>query len=158
MVDGRKEESSGHLHSDPSAVAVQGALSVRALSPRAVPTGHTGGALLHVGNVIYQLWPLGFSDGSGCKESACSAGVWSSIPVVRKIPRGREWQLTTVFLPGEFHRQRSLVGYSPQGHKESDMTKHLMFSIMAKVDQANQPRQSSASHFIKKKIVSERGK
>ena len=50
------------------------------------------------------------------------------------------------------------MGYSPQGHKESDMTKHLMFSIMAKVDQANQPRQSSASHFIKKKIVSERGK
>ena len=30
--------------------------------------------------------------------------------------------LTLVFLPGEFHRQRSLVGYSPWGHKESDMT------------------------------------
>ena len=26
------------------------------------------------------------------------------------------------FLPREFHGQRSLVGYSPQGHKESDMT------------------------------------
>ena len=27
-----------------------------------------------------------------------------------------------VFLPGKFHEQRSLEGYSPQGHKELDMT------------------------------------
>ena len=32
--------------------------------------------------------------------------------------------LTPVFLPGEFHGQRSLVGYSPRGHKESDATEH----------------------------------
>ena len=43
-------------------------------------------------------------------------------PWARKIPWRREWQPTLVFLPGEFHRQRSLVGYSPWGHKESDMT------------------------------------
>ena len=30
---------------------------------------------------------------------------------------------TLIFLPGEFHGQRSLVGYSPWGHKESDTTK-----------------------------------
>ena len=30
---------------------------------------------------------------------------------------------TPVFLPGEFHGQRSLAGYSPKGPKESDMTK-----------------------------------
>ena len=30
-----------------------------------------------------------------------------------------------VFLPGEFHGQRSLVGYSPRGCKESDTTKRL---------------------------------
>ena len=29
---------------------------------------------------------------------------------------------TPVFLPGEFHGQRSLGGYSPRGHKESDTT------------------------------------
>ena len=29
---------------------------------------------------------------------------------------------TPVFLPREFHGQRSLMGYSPQGHKESDTT------------------------------------
>ena len=34
----------------------------------------------------------------------------------------REWQSTPVFLPGEFHGQWSLVGYSPWGHKESDTT------------------------------------
>ena len=32
-------------------------------------------------------------------------------------------QPISVFLPGEFHRQRSLVGYSPWGRKELDMTK-----------------------------------
>ena len=34
----------------------------------------------------------------------------------------RAWQPTPVFLPGESHGQRSLVGYSPWGPKESDMT------------------------------------
>ena len=36
-------------------------------------------------------------------------------------PLEKGWQPTPVCLPGEFHGQRSLVGYSPQGHKESDM-------------------------------------
>ena len=35
----------------------------------------------------------------------------------------REWQPTPVFLPGESHGQRSMVGYSPHGHKELDTTK-----------------------------------
>ena len=43
-------------------------------------------------------------------------------PWVGKIPWRREWYPTLVFLPGEFHGQRSLVGYSSQGRKESDMT------------------------------------
>ena len=34
----------------------------------------------------------------------------------------RKWQPTPVFLPGEFHGQRSLVGCSPWGHTESDTT------------------------------------
>ena len=41
---------------------------------------------------------------------------------VGKIPWRRKWQPTPVFLPGESHGQRSLAGYSPQGHKESDTT------------------------------------
>ena len=45
-------------------------------------------------------------------------------PWVRKIPWSRKWQPTLVLLPGNFHGQRSLVGYSPQGCKESDTTEH----------------------------------
>ena len=43
-------------------------------------------------------------------------------PWVGKIPWRRTWQPTPVFLPGEPHELRSLVGYSPWGCKESDMT------------------------------------
>ena len=46
-------------------------------------------------------------------------------PWVWKIPWRREWLPTPVFSPAEFHGQRSLVGYSPWGHKELDMTKQL---------------------------------
>ena len=45
-----------------------------------------------------------------------------SIPWVRKIPWRRAWQPTPVFLPGESHGQRGLVGYSPWGRTESDTT------------------------------------
>ena len=50
-------------------------------------------------------------------------------PWVGTLPWRREWQPTPVFLPGEFHGQRSLVGYCPWGHKESDMTERLMPSL-----------------------------
>ena len=43
-------------------------------------------------------------------------------PWVEKIPWRRKRQLTPVFLPGESHGQRSLAGYRPWGHKESDRT------------------------------------
>ena len=43
-------------------------------------------------------------------------------PWIRKIPWRRAWPSTPVSLPREFHGQRSLVGYSPWGHKESDAT------------------------------------
>ena len=46
-------------------------------------------------------------------------------PWVRKIPWRWEWQPAPVFLPGEFHGQRSLAGYTPWGHKESDTTEWL---------------------------------
>ena len=43
-------------------------------------------------------------------------------PWVRKIPWRRKGLPTPVSLPGEFHGQRSLMGYSPQGYRESDTT------------------------------------
>ena len=45
-------------------------------------------------------------------------------PWLGKIPWRRKWQPTPAFLPGEFHRQRSLAGYSPRSCKESDTTEH----------------------------------
>ena len=62
-------------------------------------------------------WCLGFSGGSDGKESTYNAGEQGLnpglVPWVGKIFQGREWQLTPVFLPGEIHGQRSLVGYRP---------------------------------------------
>ena len=67
--------------------------------------------------------------GSAGKESACKAGDLGFSPEfnpwVGKIPWRREWLATPVFLPGEFHGERRLVGYSPWGHKELDTTKWL---------------------------------
>ena len=60
------------------------------------------------------------------KESTCQCRRCKRCgfnPWVEKIPWRRKWQPTPVFLPGEFHGQRSLTGYSPWGRKESDTTK-----------------------------------
>ena len=46
-------------------------------------------------------------------------------PWVKKISWRRKWQPTPVFLPGESHGQRGLVGPSPYGGTESDTTERL---------------------------------
>ena len=51
-------------------------------------------------------------------------------PWVGKIPWRRKWQSTPVLLPGKSHGQRSLVGYSPWGRKESDTTERLHFHFL----------------------------
>ena len=48
----------------------------------------------------------------------------------REDPWRRKWQPTPVFLPGKSHRQRSLIGYSPWGRKESDTTEWLHFTSL----------------------------
>ena len=66
------------------------------------------------------------------KESACNAGSAKdsgSILGSGRFPQRRKLQPTPVFLPGKFHGQRSLVGYSPQGPKEVDMTERLILSL-----------------------------
>ena len=54
-------------------------------------------------------------------------------PWVGMIPWRRAWQLTPVFFPGESHGQRSLVGYSPWGRKQSDMTKATYHTRMQSI-------------------------
>ena len=67
--------------------------------------------------------PAGLPWGLSGKESACQHRSRFDI-LVRKIPWRREWRPTPLHVYEEIHRQRSLVGYSPWGHKESDMTEH----------------------------------
>ena len=63
-----------------------------------------------------------FPAGSDGKVSAYNVGDPGSIPGSGKIFWRRKWQPTPVFLPGKSHGRKSLVGYSPWGHKESDTT------------------------------------
>jgi len=63
----------------------------------------------------------GFPGGSEVKVSACGRPGFN--PWVGKIPWRRKWQPTPVFLPGESHGQRNLVGYSSWDCKESDATR-----------------------------------
>ena len=55
-------------------------------------------------------------------NTPANAGDVGLIPGSRRSPEGGKWQSTPVFLPGESHEQSSLVGYSPWGRKELDMT------------------------------------
>ena len=68
-----------------------------------------------------------FSSGSAGRDPICQFRRHKRHglnPCVRKITSSRKRQPTSVFLPGKCHGQRSLVGYSPGGLKESDMTEH----------------------------------
>ena len=70
---------------------------------------------------------LGFPGGSVVKNLTCRRPRFN--PWVEKIPWRKKWQPTPVLLPGKFHGQRSLVGYSPWDHKELDMTEQLTLSL-----------------------------
>ena len=77
----------------------------------------------------------GFPNGSVGKESDYNAGdrrcrfdSW-----VRKIPWGKKWQPSPVFLPEKSHGQRSLASYSQWGHKESDRAEQLSMSTICMI-------------------------
>ena len=61
---------------------------------------------------------LGFPDISVVKNQPADIGDEGSVPGLED-PWRRAWQPTPVLLPGESHGQRSLVGYSPWGLRES---------------------------------------
>ena len=80
---------------------------------------------LWLSNITLGNIPWDFPGGAIGKEPACQCrrlkrhmfDLW-----VWKVPWSRAWQPTPVFLPGEFHRWRSLAGCSPLGCQESDTT------------------------------------
>ena len=67
---------------------------------------------------------ISYPGGSDGEESACSARDLSLIPGLERA-LGVKKGYPPVFLPGESHGQRSLVGYNPCGRKESDTTESL---------------------------------
>ena len=70
---------------------------------------------------------MGFPGGSVVNNLPANAGVSgdaSFIPGSGRSPGGGNGNPLQILLPGESHGQRSLVGYSPKGRKESDTTEH----------------------------------
>ena len=65
---------------------------------------------------------MGFPGGSEVKVSAWNAGDLGLIPGSGRSPGEGNGNPLQLLLPGESHGGRSLVGYSPWGHKESDTT------------------------------------
>ena len=78
---------------------------------------------------VFIIWVEIYRSARGSsKESACQCRRCKRhgfYPLAGKIPWKRKWHPTPVFLPGKFHDQRSLVGYSPWGCKDSGTTEHL---------------------------------
>ena len=62
-------------------------------------------------------WKKDFPDGALIKNNPS---------LDQKIPWRMKWQPIPVFFPGKFHGERSLVSYSPSGHKELDMAEHTL--------------------------------
>ena len=88
------------------------------LSKRTLTFGATG---LH----IWVLKKFSLPGGSDGKEYACNAGDPGPIPGLRRSPGGGHGNPLQYSCLDNPHAQKSLVGYSPWGHKESDMTEWL---------------------------------
>ena len=80
-------------------------------------------SFIHSLSIEYLLyarhWTI-FPGGSDSKESVCNAGNLGSVPGSGRFPWRMKLLPTPQFLLGKFHEQRSLVGYSSWGHKESN--------------------------------------
>ena len=96
-------------------------ISLRIMSSRSSMLQYMTGFPSFYPHCMYMLLPWWLRRLSVCLQ----CGRPGFDPWVRKIPWRRKWQSTPVLLPGKSHGQRSLVGYSPWGHKESDTTERL---------------------------------
>ena len=79
---------------------------------------------------------IGFPGGAVVKNPPANTGDLGSIPGSERFPWRKKWQPTPVLLPGKFHGQRTLAGYSPWGHKESNMTGQLTLYLLFKMGKA----------------------
>ena len=80
-----------------------------------------------------RMW-LFFSHWGPWDHQVCCQVIPEQVPVVFEVILRwhwrRKWQPTPVFLPGKSHGRRSLLGYSPWGRKELDMTEWLHFTSL----------------------------
>ena len=76
----------------------------------------------HENPIGMDVYTLDFPGSSTGKESSYNAGDPGSIPGLGRSPGGGHGNPLQYSLSGESHVQRSLAGYSPWGHKESDTT------------------------------------
>ena len=111
----------------PSGSSVHGILQARILEKVAIPSSYFyGKPRLYI--VYYKYFFIAFLVAQ--TERICLQYRRAGFdPLLGKIPRRRKWQPTLVFLPGELHGQRSLVGDNPWGHKESDITEQLTLYV-----------------------------
>ena len=75
--------------------------------------------------ITITVFILGFPGGTSDEEPACQCRRhkrYGFDPWVGTLPWRRAWPPSPVFLPGDFHGQTSLAGYSPWGHKKANMT------------------------------------
>ena len=80
----------------------------------------------------------GFPGGSVSKESTCDVGDMGSIPGLGRSPAGGHGSSLQYSCLENPHEQWSLVGYSPWGHKELDMTEWLStYTILILVSVVN---------------------
>ena len=70
---------------------------------------------------------MGFPGDSVVKNLPANAGDMGLIPGLGRSPEGGNGNPFPIFLPGEYLGQRSLVGFSPWGHEESDTTEYPCF-------------------------------
>ena len=96
---------------------------------------------MSIHRALSELWfyiveYLGFPGGTHGKEPSCHfrrCKKHGFNPWVGKISWRRAQQPTLVLKPGEYHEQRSLVGYGPRGFKESDMTEVTQHACTVRV-------------------------
>ena len=95
-----------------------------ALAGRFFTTGATWEALSNK-HLLKTSWLPRWHSGKEytCQRRRCKRHGFSFW--VERMPWRRNWQPTPVLLPGEFHGQSNLVGYSSWGHKDSDTTEHM---------------------------------
>ena len=86
----------------------------------------------------------GFPSSQTVKNPPAMQETWSP-SLGREDPWRREWLTTPFFLFGAFHGQRSLVSYSPWGHKEAHTTERL--TLASSVGFSNMCIRSSCQEF-----------